>query len=105
MSEQTAMAGKLSGKLQEAYKNIETRFTERLLVEDGSLKVGNTGKKVVSAYHKIEDAVVGGYEKVEDTVVNRYKKVEGAFVEAFLEKKEGEGLPETSPPSDGEERQ
>ncbi len=105
MSEQTAKAGKLSGKLQGAYKNIETRFTERFLEEDGSLKVGNTGKKVVSAYHKIEDAVVGGYEKVEDTVVNRYKKVEGAFVEAFLEKKEGEGLPETSPSSDGEERQ
>ena len=52
-----------------------------------------------------DSAVVGGYEKVEDTVVNRYKKVEGAFVEAFLEKKEGEGLPETSPSSDGEERQ
>ena len=50
MSEQTAKAGKLSGKLQEAYKNIETRFTERFLEEDGSLKVGNTGKKVVSAY-------------------------------------------------------
>ena len=45
MSEQTAKAGKLSGKLQGAYKNIETRFTERFLEEDGSLKVGNTGKK------------------------------------------------------------
>ena len=44
---------------------------------------------VVGTYQKVENTVVGAYQKVEDSTVGGYKKIEKAFVDAFLEKKDG----------------
>ena len=44
---------------------------------------------VVGTYKKIENTVVGAYQKVEDSTVGGYKKIEKAFVDTFLEKKDG----------------
>ena len=84
MSAYKLKTGKLGGKIANAYKGIEKKFTETFLQEDGSLKTGGMAENAASAYQKIEDAVVGGYKKVED-----------AFVDAFLEKVEdAEAVPE-----------
>lgn len=91
MSEYRLKPGKLGEKIVDVYKGIEGKFTETFLEEDGSLKTGGIGEKAVSVYQKAEDAVVGGYQKIEDTVVGGYKKIEGAFVDAFLERADGEG--------------
>lgn len=61
------------------------------------LKTPKQAEAVVGAYKKIEDTVVGAYKKVEDTVVGGYKQIEGKFVDAFLEKADGQD------PSDSEE--
>lgn len=102
MSEYKLKPGKLVEKIIDTYKGIEDKFTDTFLEEDGSLKTGSVGEKVVSAYQKIEDTVVGSYKKVEDIFVGGYKKVENAFVDAFLEKTE-----EDTEPADnaGEEKQ
>ena len=67
--------GKIGEKVIGAYKNIEGKFVDTFLEEDGSMKTGGMAEKVTGAYKKVEDSVVGGYKKVED-----------AFVDAFLEK-------------------
>lgn len=65
------------------YKKIETSFVDNFLEKDEEsesgyhLKAGKVGKKVVSAYKKIEDKTV-----------NAYKKIEDKFVDTFLEKQE-----------------
>lgn len=61
------------------------------------LKTPKQAEAAVGAYKKIEDTVVGAYKKVEDTVVGGYKQIEGKFVDAFLEKADGQA------PSDSEE--
>ena len=75
MSEYRLKPGKVGKKIMATYQNVEDKFVETFLNEDGSMKTGGMAEKVTAAYHKIENTVVGGYEKVED-----------AFVEAFLEK-------------------
>ena len=75
MSEYRLKPGKVGKKIMDTYQNVEDKFVETFLNEDGSMKTGGMAEKVTAAYHKIEDTVVGGYEKVEN-----------AFVEAFLEK-------------------
>lgn len=67
--------GKIGKAVIGAYKNVEEKFVDTFLTEDGSLKTGGMAEKVTGAYKKVEDSVVGGYQKVED-----------AFVDAFLEK-------------------
>ena len=67
--------GKIGKAVIGAYKNVEEKFVDTFLTEDGSLKTGSMAEKVTGAYKKVEDSVVGGYQKVED-----------AFVDAFLEK-------------------
>ncbi|MBQ7902477.1 MAG: hypothetical protein IJ362_01975 [Oscillospiraceae bacterium] len=62
--------GKLDNVLEEEYLNDNKEKTEY------TLKTGEIGEKVVSAYKKIEE-----------TVVDSYKKIEDKFVETFLEKK------------------
>lgn len=74
MSEYRRKPGKVGEKVIGAYKNMESKFVETFLNEDGSMKTGGMAEKATSAYHKIEDTVVGGY-----------KKVENAFVDTFLE--------------------
>ncbi len=78
MSEYKMKPGKIGKKVIGAYKNIEEKFVDTFLEEDGSLKTGGMAEKVTGAYKKMEDSVVGSYKKVED-----------AFVDAFLEKSEG----------------
>ena len=75
MSEYRLKPGKVGKKIMDAYQNVEDKFVETFLNEDGSMKTGGMAEKAVSAYQKIEDTVVGGYKKVED-----------AFVDTFLEK-------------------
>ena len=75
MSEYRLKPGKVGKKIMATYQNVEDKFVETFLYEDGSMKTGGMAEKVTAAYHKIENTVVGGYEKVEN-----------AFVEAFLEK-------------------
>lgn len=74
MGEYRRKPGKVGKKVIAAYKNMESKFVETFLNEDGSMKTGGMAEKAASAYHKIEDTVVGGY-----------KKVENAFVDTFLE--------------------
>lgn len=88
MSDYKLKPGKIGEKVVETYKNIEEKFTDAFLNEDGSMKTGGIAEKAVDAYQKIEDTVVGSYQKIEDTVVGGYKKIENAFVDAFLEKSE-----------------
>lgn len=57
------------------------------------LKTPRQAESVVGAYKKIEETVVGAYQKIEDTVVGGYKKIEDRFVDAFLEKVEGDEAP------------
>ena len=75
MSEYRLKPGKVGKKIMATYQNVEDKFVETFLNEDGSMKTGGMAEKVTAAYHKIENTVVGGYEKVEN-----------AFVEAFLER-------------------
>lgn len=77
MSEYRMKPGKIGEKVINAYKNVEDKFVDTFLNEDGSMKTGNIAEKATSAYQKIEDGVVGAYKKVED-----------AFVDSFLEKAE-----------------
>ncbi len=84
MSEYKMKPGKIGKKVISAYKNIEEKFVDTFLEEDGSLKTGGMAEKVTGAYKKMEDSVVGGYKKVED-----------AFVDAFLEKSEEENPADT----------
>lgn len=67
--------GKIGQTLISAYQQVENKFVDRFLEEDGSMKTGGMARKVTSAYHHVEDAVVGSY-----------RKVEHAFVNAFLER-------------------
>ena len=75
MSEYHLKPDKLGKKVLDAYKNVEDRFLDAFLEEDGSLRTGG-----------MADKVTGAYQKVERTVVYGYKTIEGAFVDAFLEK-------------------
>lgn len=75
MSEYRLKPCKVGKKIMDAYQNVEDKFVETFLNEDGSMKTGGMAEKAVSACQKIEDTVVGGYKKVED-----------AFVDTFLEK-------------------
>ena len=75
MSEYRLKPGKVGKKIMATYQNVEDKFVETFLNEDGSMKTGGMAEKVTAAYHKIENTDVGGYEKVEN-----------AIVEAFLEK-------------------
>ena len=84
MSEYKMKPGKIGKKVISTYKNIEEKFVDTFLEEDGSLKTGGMAEKVTGAYKKMEDSVVGGYKKVED-----------AFVDAFLEKSEEENPADT----------
>ncbi len=102
MSEYQLKPGKLGEKIVGAYKEIEKKFVDTCLEEDGSLKTGGMAKKATDAYQKVEDTVVGGYKKIEDTVVGGYQKVETAFVDAFLEKDEGEHKPSDAEVSDAQ---
>lgn len=77
MAEYRLKPGKIGEKVVGAYENIEKKFTDAFLNEDGSLKTNGVAEKVTDAYQKIEDGVVGTYKKVEDS-----------FVETFLEKVE-----------------
>lgn len=79
MNEYKMKPGKIGKKVIGAYKNIEEKFVDTFLEEDGSLKTGGMAEKVTDVYKKVEDSVVGGYKKVED-----------AFVDAFLEKSDEE---------------
>ncbi len=63
--------GKLDNVLEVTYLK-----EERKEKPEYTLKTGELGGKVISAYQKIEDAVVDSYKKIEDK-----------FVETFLEKK------------------
>ena len=96
MTEYRLKTGKLGEKVTETAKDIEEKFTDKILEEDENypcgykLKTGKVGETVVSAYQKIEDTVVGGYKAVEDAFVGGYKKIENAFVDKFLEKVEDE---------------
>lgn len=47
---------------------------------------------------KQAEAVVGACHKVEDTVVGGYKAIEKKFVDAFLEKTDGDGQDAGNPP-------
>lgn len=78
--------GKVGKKIMDTYQNVEDKFVETFLNEDGSMKTGGMAEKVTAAYHKIEDTVVGGYEKVEN-----------AFVDAFLEKADSSDEEPNSP--------
>ncbi len=51
-------------------------------------------KKVVDAYHHVEDGVVGAYRKVEDGFVDRFLAREGETVEQAKERLKGEAEPE-----------
>lgn len=75
MSEYKMKPGKIGEKVIDAYKNVEEKFADTFLEEDGSMKTGGMAEKVNGIYKKVEDSVVGGYQKMED-----------AFVDAFLEK-------------------
>lgn len=86
MSEYRLKPGKIGKKIINTYQNIEDKFVDTFLEEDGSLKTGGMAEKATNAYQKIEDGVVGGYKKIENGVVGSYKKIENAFVDAFLEK-------------------
>lgn len=77
MSTYKMKPGKIGRTVIGAYKNVEEKFVDTFLTEDGSLKTGGMAGKVTGACQKVEDAVVGGY-----------KKVENAFVDAFLEKED-----------------
>lgn len=77
MSTYKMKPGKIGKAVIGAYKNVEQKFVDTFLTEDGSLKTGGMAEKVTGAYQKVEDTVVGGYKKVED-----------AFVDAFLEKED-----------------
>lgn len=77
MSTYKMKPGKIGRTVIGAYKNVEQKFVDTFLEEDGSLKTGGMAGKVTGACQKVEDAVVGGY-----------KKVENAFVDAFLEKED-----------------
>ncbi len=77
MSTYKMKPGKIGKAVMGAYKNVEEKFVDTFLTEDGSLKTGAMAEKVTGTYQKVEDAVVGGYKKVED-----------AFVDAFLEKED-----------------
>ena len=56
---------------------------------------------VVGTYKKIENTVVGAYQKVEDSTVGGYKKIEKAFVDTFLEKKDGSEQTDNGNPQPG----
>lgn len=75
MSAYKMKPGKIGKAVIGAYKNVEEKFVDTFLTEDGSLKTGGMVEKVTGACQKVEDSVVSGYRKVED-----------AFVDAFLEK-------------------
>lgn len=89
MTDYKLKPGKLGEKLVGAYKDIERKFVETCLEEDGSMKTGGMGKTVTNAYQTLEDTVVGGY-----------KKVENAFVSAFLEETKSEKNTEDAEASD-----
>lgn len=77
MNEYKMKPGKIGKKVIGAYKNIEKKFVDTFLEEDGSLKTGGMAEKVTGTYKKMEDSVVAGYKRVED-----------AFVETFLKKQQ-----------------
>lgn len=72
MSEYKLKPGKLGEKIIGTYKDIEDKFVDTFLDENGSLKTGGIAEKATSAYQKVEDAVVGSYKKVEDAFVNTF---------------------------------
>ena len=63
--------GKIGKAVIGAYKNVEEKFVDTFLTEDGSLKTGGMAEKVTGAYKKVEDSVVGGYQKVEDAFLEK----------------------------------
>ena len=94
MSEYRIKPGKIGEKVIDAYKNVEDKFVETFLNEDGSLKTGGMAEKATAAYKKIEEEVVETYKKVED-----------GFVETFLEKAENSDQEEKTEEKSADEQE
>ena len=51
------------------------------MTEDGDLKTGGVGEKVVDGYKKVENTVVGGFNKMTDKFVGKFLTKEGETLE------------------------
>lgn len=91
MAKITDVVEKLSESVIDGYQQIEDKFSEKFLNENGELKSGKIGEAVTESFNKIENSVVESYKKIEAEVVESFGKVSDKFVEKFFAK-EGESV-------------
>ena len=79
--EKTELTAKIENGVVDGYRKIEDKFTGAVLNEDGSLKTGGMGEKVVDGYKKVESGIVGGFNKMTDKFVGKFLTREGETLE------------------------